>query len=1783
MPTDNTILTDQPREFSSTFKEFPASVYSWEFSFDQTNWYKLPSQFQGKHTFSASAADILRGSPFDVNSQIGKNVLLRLNPCNSNNQASNVVVYTIKHPTPEITNLTPQPAKCFGSNDGAVNFNLSRALLSNETIDVTLYKVDEFGTTPEGSFVITPSSSVPYKVSNLAAGTYSIKIISKINGGSSNQVSSNQFTIAAPTKGSFSGSTTNVLCYGNADGTITLNASGGSGGYEYMIRRAGESDSTWHAFSGANQHTITGLTAQTWQVKLRDANGCAAQEATSGYEIKAYTITQPEGSLSTQLVALQHPTGYQLADGSIEVKISGGTPKADGSYTYEVRDSATNNLITAGFTGAVTTDGYLLKLSDVKKGTYLFKIGDQNSEASGCYSESKYRLSKSPPRLNDKVTVTDADCFDSKTALKVQLDRALQTGEVLQVQAVDAANNRDVLLGEIKEGDPDASLTYTFQHLLPSGTYKLHYKGVLNGSESEEFTTGSFIVSTPSSVGFSISEINNVRCFSGQDGSFKINASGGSGPYMYMVKRTGYADSTWYNLPTDNVVSSLSAGDWQVYLRDENGCAVKDPATGAVMYQTVTITQPPTGMAASVMSLTHPSAYSSSDGSIEVVISGGTPKPDGSYDFQVTNKATGAIINTGITASVVSNGYKIKVSGLANGAYGLTSSDAGGASDCSVNSVYQLEKSPPGITDFLLTNPKCTDGNSTIKVTLNKSLLANEKLVLLAKDSVSGDETQLKEIGNTDLDANRSYTAEYALPAAGYQLLYYGIENGNESARFNAGRFTVKPPAPVSFTADSTNVTCFGKADGTITLNANGGMGKYQYMIKRNGQTDSTWQDFSAASSHTIIGLAPGSWVVALRDGNQCVAKTSDGQPQTRTIQITQPDKAITNTLVKIIYPNGYGSADGSIEVEVTGGVPKADGSYNYQWTDSLSGTVITSGITTSNAPTGFRIKISGLREGVYTLKTTDAISTSCEALSTYELKNNPPKIVSLMAESPKCKDAAASLKITVDRLLLDGEELVVTAVDSLSGASYPMGSLAAADFDASKSHLFTHKLKAGMYYLSYKALLNNTESAEVRSSSFEITAPTPVTFSAENTNVSCFQGADATVTVTAAGGEGGYQYFIGKENQTDSAWVAFTSGNTHTITGLAAGKWYLQIRDKNSCYARTADNSEVKTIVIDITQPTDSLSATLIKATNTTRYEGSDGSLEVTIKGGTPEAGGSYKYEWKNADGVAITQGSTATAANNSFTIKLTNLKAGFYTLTATDDKGCMLSRVYEVDQPDPLTVRFELLKAIACNGSANGSIVAHGAGGVPFASGYPYKYTWKQADSLGNYTELPNRDSVLTNISSGWYAVNITDANDVVLAKDSLYYLPQPAALKLSFSIIDNSYEGETNGSVTATATGGVGPYTYMWNTGATGATVSNLPEGLYFVVVTDKNNCQAQQNVFIKEPKTLKVTTRKKHPGCYNSCDGALEYEVSGGTAPYTYEWTGTGATSAKADALCAGYYKVLITDAAGKDITIYDTLYNPQPIPLTLGKDRYICLGQQIDMDIAIAGFGNISYSWMGPGGFSSSLAKVTLSQAGTYYVKATNSNGCDARDTLVLTASNITIANEFALPTQVFAGEPIVVVNTSNPAPDSVRWILPREASVHKKGNESAEFVLPTGLYEVTLITYKGMCAAEQTKKLAVAPRSELEDVGKTRNPFVKVFSMNPNPNNGNFTVKVELETKASVQLKMFDVENNKVYSITYRSGAASYTIPVSMSLAKGTYVLLLETPKGSENLKVIIL
>ena len=470
---------------------------------------------------------------------------------------------------------------------------------------------------------------------------------------------------------------------------------------------------------------------------------------------------------------------------------------------------------------------------------------------------------------------------------------------------------------------------------------------------------------------------------------------------------------------------------------------------------------------------------------------------------------------------------------------------------------------------------------------------------------------------------------------------------------------------------------------------------------------------------------------------------------------------------------------------------------------------------------------------------------------------------------------------------------------------------------------------------------------------SYTITQPAGVlSATAALTNINCFGGTTGIVNLTTSGGSTPYTY----------SWSKVADGTisetTEDLANLSAGTYTVTITDSKSCVLSPAG--------FVITQPTAALSIPIPSTTNVNCFGESNGAITLNVTGGTS----TYTYAWSN--------GATTNA--------LTNLSAGTFKVTVTDNNACTATGSYTITQPTVLALTTVAQNNNLCNGNAAGNIDITITGGTT-----PYTYAWTKTGD-GTFS---NTSQDISSLAIGDYKVAVTDINGCSLNQN--YTITQPAVIAVTATVINNTCNASSNGSITTNVTGGTGSYTYSWSNGETTSAIANLLAGNYSVTITDVNNCTSVQSYTITEPTALATpTATTTNLTCNGSADGAISLTMSGGVSPYTYAWTGLSgsfsATSKDISSLAAGSYSVTVTDANGCTTSLTPSaITESAAISVSSSSTNISCFGQT-NATITInstGGTGTLTYLWND----ASTEKNRTSLAAGTYNLTITDNNGC----------------------------------------------------------------------------------------------------------------------------------------------------------------------------------------------
>lgn len=362
-------------------------------------------------------------------------------------------------------------------------------------------------------------------------------------------------------------------------------------------------------------------------------------------------------------------------------------------------------------------------------------------------------------------------------------------------------------------------------------------------------------------------------------------------------------------------------------------------------------------------------------------------------------------------------------------------------------------------------------------------------------------------------------------------------------------------------------------------------------------------------------------------------------------------------------------------------------------------------------------------------------------------------------------------------------------------------------------------------------------------------------------TNESYFEGNDGTAFAEVSGGLTPYSYY-------------WSNGDSiASIYNLSPSNYTIQVEDAKGCTVMDSVNIEA----IDC-----SLFELNTEVSNQSYYGINDGSILVQVIGGTAP----FTNNWSDGDSLSIIQ----------------NLPPGVYNLIIEDALECQLSTSVQIDSVDCNLFNVEIYTEDASNPQVeDGMATATLFGGNP-----PYQYLWSTGDTL----------DVLENLATGNYTLTVTDSLGCPLIENIEINSPVCDSIYLNFSIIDESYFEARDGSVTVTASGGLAPYQYLWSTGDSTNAVFNLTPDTYWIKVTDSTGCFVLDTILVDSVNcnNLEIGINSTDETYFNSNDGTILVEVSGGNEPYQYLWS-NGESTAQINNLAPDIYYLTLIDQLG----------------------------------------------------------------------------------------------------------------------------------------------------------------------------------------------------------------------------------------------------------------------------
>src|SRR6056300_1580903 len=1126
-------------------------------------------------------------------------------------------------------------------------------------------------------------------------------------------------------------SSANTICEGSSESfSITSATANNSGTITYQWQKLNTTSNEYENISGATSATLTlspvAITdAGTYRCLLLEVDGSSPPATIIAATTSAFTVTVntlPTIS-GTTTVCVDATTDL---DGS-------GTPASSNPWTSSstgvatIDDDGVVTAVSAGTTTITYTDGNGCSVTSIVTVETTPSAALSNAAPSICESTASYSLD-----LTSVVGAPDLYRIDYASTSLTDISATSFTGTSLSIAiptTTAGTYTGNLYVQNSTTTCETAAIPFTITiDAIPSATLAVSDATICTGSSAT-------ITVTSSESGYSY----QLRDDS-DDSNIGTAVTGTGGDITFSVSP---AASTTYNVYVTN-------GNCAVELTDKSTVTIDAASVGGTLYEngttntSVTVTA---GSNSTVIALSgHTGSVIQWESSSDNTFSSPTVIANTATTYSSRNVNTTtyyrALIQNGSCSSTYSSTFTVSTNAIPT--FTLSS-----------NSEAQC----PGSAGSLTISSKST-GADQYRIDWDATA-----------ESAGFSDVLLTAIPGTNILPLAANTT-----AGTYNANVY-VKNSTSGLESSAQAITfIVNAVPTVVVTASSNVSCFGSADGSINITASG-----------SGYTYS-WSDGTSvvATTEDLTNVAAGSYTVTVTDANSCTA--------TASVTITQPT-ALSAT-ISSSNATGFGLSNGSATVTASGG----SSPYTYSW-------------NTTPAQTG--ATATGLVAGSYTVTVTDA--NNCTTTQTVVI-TQPAQLTATgsVTNEVSCNggtDGSASVSVSggvspYTYSWSDGTSVISTAstASTLSAGSYTVtvtdansntatasvtvteptalsasitgtnvgcngASTGSADLTVSggtPGSGYTYSWSDGTSVVATTEDLTNVAAGSytvtvtdanscTATASVTITQPTALSATISSSNATGFGLSNGSATVTASGGSSPYTY----------SWNTTPAQTGATATGLAAGSYTVTVTDANNC-------TTTQTVVI--TQPAQ-LTATGSVTNEVSCNGGTDGSASVSVSGGVSP----YTYSWSDGTNVV----STASTAST--------LSAGSYTVTVTDANSNTASASVTFTQPTALSASITGTN-VGCNGALTGSADLTVSGGTP---GSGYTYSWSDGTSVVATTED------LTNVAAGSYTVTVTDANSCTATASVT--ITQPTALSATITGTNVGCNGASTGSADLTVSGG------------------------------------------------------------------------------------------------------------------------------------------------------------------------------------------------------------------------------------------------------------------------------------------------------------------------------------------------------------------------------------------
>ncbi len=1085
----------------------------------------------------------------------------------------------------------------------------------------------------------------------------------------------------------------------------------------------------------------------------------------------------------------------------------------------------------------------------------------------------------------------------------------------------DCQQNNGYIYTTISGGNPPFTYLWntgsTTQNLFnyPSGEYSLYITD--NNSCTYTFP---FTLSDDEAALLS-AEIIHETCSETSDGTIDLTVSG-TEPITYL----------WNTGSTNQDITGLAPGDYTVNVTDGNDC-------NAV--ETYTIEPAPEINLTSEITDENCGDH---EGAINITVAGGIQP----YTFLWSNSETSEDIDE-----------------LEQGDYTVTITDQSG---CTKEKSFHITNYTGNcipdcdieITNVGITDEYCGDSNGTIDLTIFTSR---------SPYSVSWSN------GATTDDISLLSEGEYTITITdekGCELIQsYNIEN-------QSGDFEI-------FDYQTTQETC-GNGTGSIDITINGGAGPYSYLwsnaatteditnlnageytvtvtdanicsvskiitvINNSGDLEQTWGNTvnevcgnsegsidilieggaepysfnwsNGANTEDLINISEGTYYCTVTDDAGCIIITEtyniENDPGTLNIDDIDVDNEVC------------GNGLGEIELSISGGTEP----YSFNWSNGAgtqniynlfegsyyatindnNGCSVNTGILTVINETG-TLNLEGI-------VITDEICDNNSGQIDLTVSGGEQPYSFLWSNGCTSEDLTGITEGNYSCHIIDNNSCIIdinTTVNNIPGTLTVEG-LIVSDENCGQSDgtidLFISGGNAPIYYQwnnnavtqdltelqagEYFCIITDNFGCSVNANTEVINNTGTLSLIAYSLINETCGNSDGSIDITVSGDE------------TPITFLWSNGATTEDIYGLQSGEYSCTITDNLACILTVGPyiiNNYAQTLTVDDIITVDEL------------CENGQGSIDLTVSGGTEP----LNYNW----------------SNGATTEDISNLSAGIFSYTITDNENCSVTGDVEIFN-NAGTLSFDSYNKTdeSCN-SGNGAIDITVSGGT-----LPYNFLWNSGQTVEDIESL----------TADNYYVTITDNNNCQIISGNINLINNNGDINISEVNLTDENCGWSNGAIDITVENGTLPYSFLWSTGDDTEDIENLSEGDYSVIITDLIGCSITEDFYIENNSHgftfSDVNITNEYCG---SGTGIIDITISGGIQPYTYLWS-TGETTQDISNLSVGTYSCIVNDnfvCSITEIFIVNNTTNGLEVSVASLADDY-CHNHNGSIDINLTG-------------------------------------------------------------------------------------------------------------------------------------------------------------------------------------------------------------------------------------